>query len=463
MARPTDHLTAELGRRLGGTVRDLRRLSGGASRITSSFDLEADDGSRRPLILQQERGHHLVPGSRVAIESTLLQAADGLGVPVPHVVAAGTDDGLDAGWLVVERLEGETIPRRLLRDPEWAAARQALTGQCGTALAAIHRIDPDGVPGLPRRDPLRHPLAYLDGLGEVRPCLELGARWLERHRPVPGPRVTVHGDFRLGNLLVGHDGLRAVLDWELAHAGDPVEDIGWLCARSWRFGGSGHVGGFGDLADLLHAYEAAGGGHVAVATVRWWEVYAAVKWAVICALQAASHLGGASRSVELAAIGRRVCESEWDLVTLLGLAPDDERPPVDAPTPTSVTGPFGRPTAAELVEAVREYLDGSIEPGAATRSSFDARVARNALGVVERELRLGPAIGRAHHDRLARLGFPTDAALAAAIRSGAFDHDIDNVGRALASSTRDQLLVAHPAYLEAPDPVEGTGVGGGGV
>ena len=448
MARPSDDTAIQLGRGLAGTVRDLRRLSGGASRITSSFDLEDDDGNRRPLILQQERGHHLVPGSRVAIESVLLRAADGLGVPVPHVVAAGTEDGLDPGWLVVERLEGETIPRRILRDPEWAMARQVLTAQCGTALAAIHRIDPDDIPGLPRRDPLRDPLSYLDGVGEVRPCLELGARWLDLHRPVTDRRVTVHGDFRLGNLLVGPDGLRAVLDWELAHEGDPVEDIGWLCSRSWRFGAPGHVGGFGELVDLLDAYEEAGGERVRVERVHWWEVYAAVKWAVICALQAASHLGGASRSVEMAAIGRRVCESEWDLVTLLGWAPDDVPPDPDtAPAPS--VEPFGRPTAAELVEAVREHLDTSIGPVGGDRASFDNRVARNALQVVERELRLGPAITRAHADRLARLGFGTDAALAAAIRSHAFDEDLDGVGRALASSTRDQLLVARPSYLDA--------------
>ncbi|HEY5109549.1 MAG TPA: phosphotransferase family protein, partial [Acidimicrobiales bacterium] len=269
MGTSPDEVASELGRVLGGTVRDLKRLSGGASRITSSFDLEADDGTVRPLILQQERGHGLVPGSRVLVEGALLRAAGDLGVPVPLVVAAGADGGLDPGWLVVERLEGETIPRKLLRDPEWATARRALTVQCGSALAAIHRIDPDAVPGMPRRDPLRDPLPFLDGLGEVRPCLELGVRWLELNRPASNRRVTVHGDFRMGNLLVGRHGLQAVLDWELAHAGDPAEDIGWLCARSWRFGGPGRVGGFGDLPELLDAYTSAGGEAIDPGRVQW--------------------------------------------------------------------------------------------------------------------------------------------------------------------------------------------------
>jgi hypothetical protein len=354
----------------------------------------------------------------------------------------------------VERLDGETIPRKLLRDPEWAAARSVLTAQCGGALAAIHSVDPDSVDGLPRKDPLRNPLPFLDGLGEVRPALELGVRWLELNREPSDRRVTVHGDFRMGNLLVGPDGLRAVLDWELAHGGDPAEDIGWLCARSWRFGGTPRVGGFGELTDLLASYAAAGGESIDLDRVRWWEAYAAVKWAVICALQASTHLGGSSRSVELAAIGRRVCESEWDLFTLLGHAPDgpvDETVEVDPrPPPPTSTAPFGRPTALELVEAVREHLDTGPDRAAVGRTSFDDRIARNVLGMVERELQLGPAISRAHAERVAGFGFATDAALSTAIRAGAYDDDLGDIGRALAVSTRDQLLVANPSYLAAP-------------
>ncbi len=178
-------------------------------------------------------------------------------------------------------------------------------------------------------------------------------------------------------------------------------------------------------------------------------MYATVKWAAICALQASAHLSGATRSVELAAIGRRVCESEWDLCALLGVTP-----PADSPQPVAADGPlppFGRPTAAELVEAVREYLDGVVQrdEGAAR---FEARVARNALGVAERELRLGPSIAAAHAARLASLGFADDAALAAALRAGELDDQWDRVAPALAASARDQLLVANPAYLPPPEP-----------
>jgi len=440
----SEELATALGRRLGGSVHDLRRLSGGASRVTSAFELDTDDGATRALIVQMDRGG-TAPSGRVRTEEALLRAAAGAGVPVPGVIALGERDELGASWLVVERLEGETIPRKILRDDEWAAARRALTGQAGRALAAIHTIDPATIEGLAPADPLGDPLPFLDALGEVRPALELGVRWLAAHRPPGGPRVAVHGDYRLGNFLVGPDGLRGVLDWELAHTGDPAEDIGWLCAPAWRFGGSGEVGGFGALPDLLAAYGAAGGEAVTPARVHWWQVYATVKWATICALQASAHLSGASRSVELAAIGRRVCESEWDLFGLLGTPPPAPTGPLAADGPTAF---FGRPTAAELVEAVGEYLDDVMERSEGG-ARFVARVARNALAIAERELRLGPALADAHAARLAALGFTGDAALAAALRSGELDAEWETIARVLAGSARDQLLVANPSYLPA--------------
>jgi aminoglycoside phosphotransferase (APT) family kinase protein len=440
----TEELAAALGRQLGGTVLGLQRLSGGASRVTSAFDLQSGEGGTRPLILQMDRGGPSHQG-RVRMEAALLRAAAAAGVPVPDVVALGEHDELGASWLVVGRLEGETIPRKILRDEEWSAARQVLTSQAGSALAAVHTIDPAGIEGLPPVDPLGDPLPFLDALGEARPALELGVRWLAAHRPPAGSRVTVHGDYRFGNFLVGPHGLRGVLDWELAHTGDPAEDIGWLCAPAWRFGGSGEVGGFGALPELLTAYSTAGGEVMARERVHWWQVYATVKWATICALQASAHLSGVSRSVELATIGRRVCESEWDLFTLLGTPPPATAAPVAADGPTA---PFGRPTAAELVEAVREYLDDLMERST-DGPGFEARVARNALAVAERELRFGPTLAAAHATRLAALGCADDTELAAALRSGALDGDLGSVAPMLAAAARDQLLVANPSYLPA--------------
>ena len=456
----------QLGAALGGRVARVTRLSGGASRITSAFDLETPSGEVRALILQRARGGVSAEGSAqgpgVRVEACLLRAAREAGVPVPGVVAAGVPDGLRPGWLVVDRLEGETVPRRILRDEEFAEARSALTDQAARALAAVHSIDPASVPGLPSADPLRQPLDLLDALHEVRPVLELGARWLARGRPPMDESVVVHGDFRMGNFLVDRGGLRGVLDWELAHQGDPAEDIGWLCARAWRFGGPGPVGGFGELDQFLTAYATAGGRTVDVDRVRWWEAYATVKWAVICLLQASSHLSGTTRSVELAAIGRRVCESEWDLLALMGAAMPVPGPPAGDVTrearpgfPSRTNPLFGRPSIDELVEAVGEYLETKVMASSEGAARFEARVARNVLAMIRRELALGPAALAAHAERLVTLGTPDEATMASAIRAGRYDDDLTAVGTVLAEGVRDQLLVVNPSYLD--DPAGGRG------
>ncbi|MGH9192578.1 MAG: phosphotransferase family protein [Acidimicrobiales bacterium] len=302
-------------------VQGLRRLSGGASRETWAF---AADG--RPLILQRARPGG-VTSMPMATEVALLRAARSAGVPVPAVLLSGDDvdsDGTGArplgrSWMVVERIEGETIPRRILRDEELVSARPLLTAQCGRALAAAHTIDPGSVPGLDATDQFERFRELLDALGQPHPAFELGFRWLERNRPATRADTVVHGDFRNGNLVVGADGLRAVLDWELAHLGDPLEDLGWLCVRAWRFGALPRVGGFGDVDELVAAYEAAPGSTGAVdrEALAWWETMGTLKWGVMCMLQAATHLSGTVRSVELAAIGRRVCEVEHDLLLLL--------------------------------------------------------------------------------------------------------------------------------------------------
>ena len=310
-----DALAAALG---AHDVRGLRRLSGGTSRETWAFD--ADD---RPLILQRARPGGVASGP-MATEVALLRAARAAGVPVPAIVLSGGEVDGDPGplgrsWMVVERIEGETIPRKILRDAEFASARPLLTAQCGRALAAVHSIDRRSVSGLDPTDQFERFRELLDAMTEPHPAFELGFRWLDRNRPPARADTVVHGDFRNGNLVVGPDGLRAVLDWELAHLGDPLEDLGWLCVRAWRFGASPRVGGFGDVDELVAAYEAASGspGTVDPDALAWWEAMGTLKWGVMCMLQAATHLSGTVRSVELAAIGRRVCEVEHDLLLLL--------------------------------------------------------------------------------------------------------------------------------------------------
>ena len=320
MTGPDPHpdLAAALGAALGtGPVTGLRRLSGGASRETWAFD--AGD---RPLILQREPPRGAGVNRGMATQAALLRAAAAEGVPVPAVVTTATEAGeagagLGPSWIVVERVPGETIARKILRDDEFAAARPRLAAQCGDALARIHRVDLEAVPGLAAPDQIAQLRGMLDALGEPHPAFELGFRWLDRHPPAPGPATVVHGDFRNGNLVVGPDGLRAVLDWELAHVGNPLEDLGWLCVRAWRFGAEPRVGGFGPVDELVGAYEGTAGVTVDRDALAWWEVLGTLKWGIICGMQAATHLTGVVRSVELAAIGRRVCEVEHDLLLLL--------------------------------------------------------------------------------------------------------------------------------------------------
>ena len=306
----TDELAAELQARLGAVgVEGLRRLSGGASRETWSFDIADAAGNTTELILRRDPPG--APKGGMRRERALLDAAGKVGVPVPRVV-----DGDDSS-IIMERLAGETIPRRILRDAEYAAVRPQLAAQCGEVLAALHRIPIDEIPGLEQADQVTQFRELFDTFGEPHPTFELAFRWLEDNRPAPGDLVVVHGDFRNGNLIVGPEGIRAVLDWELAHAGDPMEDLGWLCVKSWRFGAAPPVGGFGTYDQLIDAYEGAGGRTVDRGALRWWEMLGTLKWGIMCIMQTVTHTSGAVRSVELAAIGRRVCEVEWDLLALL--------------------------------------------------------------------------------------------------------------------------------------------------
>ena len=293
-----------------GTVTDLHRLSGGASRETWQFMFDG-----RPLILQRQRSGDI---RDMGVEVAVVRAAHAGGVPVPEVIAASSDPAaLGASYMVLSHVEGETIARKILRDAEFSEARTHLATDCAQALARLHAIEATTVPTLPAVDQVEQYRTVLDGFGAPHPTFELAFRWLEANRPPESRRCIVHGDFRLGNLMVGADGLRAVLDWELAHIGDPMEDLGWLCVKAWRFGSPLPVAGVGDYESFLSHYSEAAGLSVDEDIVRWWEVLGTLKWGIMCIMQTQSHLNGMTRSHELAAIGRRVCENEHDLFLAL--------------------------------------------------------------------------------------------------------------------------------------------------
>lgn len=332
---------AELGRRLQEflgryyrrvRVEGLRPLAGGAHRQTWAFDALVEDGEgqqRLALVYRSGPPPGATGGMPIGREYRVLRAAYLSGVPVPRVYPLTDDPFEPVEMLVMERVEGESIARRILREPEFAEARRLLPRQLGQALARIHRIDVvrhglDDLPAPPEGvAPARHALENLRATYEAvalvpSPVFELAFRWLGERLPPSRLRTFVHGDYRLGNLIAGPEGLRAVLDWEGAHIGDPMEDVGWCCVRSWRFGHD-HlpVAGLGQREELRAAYEEADGPEVEWEAWRWWEAYGNLRWGIICIMQARRSLDGHEPSVELATIGRRVSETEWELLHLM--------------------------------------------------------------------------------------------------------------------------------------------------
>ena len=430
-------------------ITGIERRPGGASRESWGVQARMADGAERRLILLRDPGRS-DRHRDVAVEAAAMVAARAAGVPVPELYDHGEQAlGPGRAYLLMERLDGETIPRRLLRDEAYAAVRPRLARRLGEILARIHRVDPDSVAGLPRVDALGEVTGLYAGFGEPRPAVEIGLRWLAEHRPPPAADALVHGDFRTGNLMVGQDGLRGVLDWELAHRGDPMHDLGWLCTKAWRFGGANPVGGFGARADLMAGYAAGGGIPPDEATQRWWELYGTVRWALLCRRQAERYLADAEPSIELAVLGRRVCEQEYDILLALGYAaPVPIADPLEDAVGPAVA-PHDPPTGPGLLRAVREFLATEVaasDPGLA----FHARVAANALRIAEREARLGAGHARAHRARLAALGCADDAELCAAIRDGSLDRRFDDVAGAVRATVVDKLTVANPGHLARP-------------
>ena len=299
-------------------INDLQRLSAGASRETWSFTAVSTNESQR-LILQRHRS----AASRVRTgldEAALLRRARSGGVTAPEIVASETGDTnpIGAPFMISRRIEGESIPRKILRDETFAKARRGLVADFGRELAAIHRLETTSVDQIATiDDPLAVQRTLYEAFEDPHPVFDLAFRWLDERRPQARQPCVVHGDFRMGNVLVDSEGLAAVLDWELAYFGDPAFDLGWLVARAWRFGGAGEVGGIGSRSELLDAYQANGGEAVTLEELRWWEMLACLRWGVVTMAMVDDHRRGRKRSLEQAVIGRRVVETEYDVMLLL--------------------------------------------------------------------------------------------------------------------------------------------------
>lgn len=393
MAQLTEGLAGVMARAgVCGEISGLQRLSGGANMQSWLFSCgrEAYVLRRTPLADLLE-----IRTLDLAGEAALIRCARKGGVIAPEVVAElEPEDGIGMGF-VMRAIAGTADPKAVLSgDPE------AMIGDIAGALARIHALDVSGLHVLQRLDAgagVEKFVAQFESFGGDRPIIALGLHWLRTHLPPPSPPRLVHGDMRIGNLMAAEGRLTGVLDWELAHLGDPHEDLAYGCMAVWRFGKLDRPAfGFADLERYFAAYEAAGGEKVDPARFRFWLIYRSVWWALASLDMGRYWREGLDRALERVVISRRVAEQEVDLLLLLEeAAPEDERRRALPPAPVPQADARGEASAGEILTAISEWLAEAVKPKLEGRNRFDLAVAQNALGIVRRELAARPAA----HDR----------------------------------------------------------------
>lgn len=310
----------------GVSIEGMVETSAGARRGNVLFDAVRDDGRRQPLCVTYLPTLN-IELMKISDEAALIQLAEEGGVPVPHVHFASEDPSWVGGpFFISDRVAGETVPRRVLRQVAADGTGHRIVESLGRAFAALHQIPASKAPEslsrpseeTPAELALTRLAEQIDNLLQPSPVFNLGLRWLTRNLPAPPRRLSiVHGDVRNGNIIVDHDGLAAVLDWEVAKIGDPMEDLAWPCLRCWRFGEDRReVGGFGAREGLIRGYNE-GGGHFDAHSFHWWKVLGTMRWGLGLAGQARGHLDGTFSNIVMAASGRRVAEQEYDLLCLL--------------------------------------------------------------------------------------------------------------------------------------------------
>jgi aminoglycoside phosphotransferase (APT) family kinase protein len=283
-------------------------LAGGASKEAWAVDSEG-----RQLLIRRAAGGVIHQGTlTLEHEFEVLRAAHEAGVKVPEPIAyLGEVEGREA--FVMERITGETIGRRIVKQPPLG-----LDVQMAEELAKIHAIRRERLPFLEQGDQVARFYDELDSVGEPHPAIELGLHWVKERLPRHREPVVVHGDWRIGNIAVDENGIVAVLDWEFSHLADPVEDLAWPLVRAWRFGADDRrLGGIGEVEPYIERYSELTGVEVTAEELLTWEVFGNVKWATGCLTQSRRHFNGQERSVELAVLGRLAAEMEYELLDLI--------------------------------------------------------------------------------------------------------------------------------------------------
>ena len=299
-------------------IKQLIPLTGGASADINRIILANDDELIVRRTLSQEKSVMAIPK---ILEAKIQKVVKKNGAPVPAIIFEFSEGEEIGEGYVMEAIPGETIPRKILRDKKFASAREKLPFEIGKSLAKIHQTQLDDLKALDQ-------VTFSDSLGKLfqvylsfnqpQPVFDLAFKWLEAQKLTEYGDVLVHGDFRFGNFIISEENLESIIDWELAHIGNPMEDLGWLCVRSWRFGNvEKRVGGLGDIKDLIAGYESNSDIKIDESQLDIWQLYGSLRWGVICMMQTFAHLSGTVNSVEKAAIGRRVSETEFDLMNMI--------------------------------------------------------------------------------------------------------------------------------------------------
>ena len=305
-----------------GKVSNLEPLTGGASKEIWKFEVSNAKQSTK-MILRRGSGIEGPLAIKTADEARIQREVIKVGAPVPIILAVSKNEEELGDSYIMHFVEGESIARKILRDKDYKKALPILAYQCGEAIAKIHNVDINNFSFLPKKpaeDQLEDLYSTYQSFEQPSPVFEYAYLWLKEQDFGNFQESLVHGDFRLGNIIVNTDGLQSIIDWELAHIGNPLQDLGWVCGNSWRFGKNNKVvGGFGELEDLLEGYNSVSKLKVNKEMVRCWQVFGTFRWGVICLIQAYAHLNGTINSIEKAAIGRRVSETEIDIVDLLFL------------------------------------------------------------------------------------------------------------------------------------------------
>ena len=435
----------------------LERLSGGASQETYRITIASTEGDRLLAMRRAaggEEGEITAQHPGLAVEALLMQVARAQGVPEPKVhYVLQPQDGIGAGF-IMQWLEGEALGARIVKAPELDVVRPQLAHMFGVTLARIHSIDLQAtgldqhLQHLTPEDYVRQTWERYQAFETPQPMIDFTARWLLDNLPSNYTPSLVHNDYRNGNVMVDTSGIVAVLDWEVAHIGDPMRDLGWMLTHSWRFGRA-HlpVGGFGTADDFYAGYESVTGVAVDPQAVKFWQVFGSFWWAVGCLGMAEHYRNGPDQSVERPGIGRRSSECQVDCVNLL------------IPGPVSLVEPqtdnvyVDMPRADELLKSVTDFLREQVMSETTGRTQFLARVAGNSLDIVQREMALGETAAGQERERLRTLLARPETdlmqlreQLVQGLREGQIDLNAPGLAEHLRASIVNQINIDQPRY-----------------